>query len=214
MNVLVAGANGYTGRLIIQKLAADGGHHPYAMVRNAEQAELLKKLGAEQVIVADLEAQDLREAVNGCDAVIFAAGSGSKTGPEKTITVDQEGAKRLIAAAKAGGVRHFVMLSSIGAEHPYGAIKHYHEAKGKADRYLKESGLDYTIVRPGRLTHDAAKGTVEIQTHFENHEGRDIPRADVAHVLVASLDKPHVKNKTFEVLSGQVAIEEALQDVQ
>jgi len=218
MNVLVAGANGHTGRLVIQRLASDDVHHAYAMVRNEDQAEALKSLGAEQVVVADLEAQDLNVAVKSCDAVIFAAGSGSKTGPEKTIAVDEEGANKLADAAKVNGVKRFVMLSSVGADEDIkdynGPLKHYVEAKGKADRYLQESGVDYTIVRPGRLTHEPATGKVDIRKHYEyeEHEGRSISRADLADVLVACLDNPHVKNKTFEIYSGQDPIDKALQD--
>jgi len=218
MNVLVAGANGHTGRLIVQKLALDGVHHAYAMVRSEDQVESLKNLGAERVIVADLEAQDLSAVVRGCDAVIFAAGSGSKTGPEKTIGVDEEGANKLVDAAKMNGVKRFVMLSSVGADGDIkdynGSLKHYVEAKGRADRYLQESGVNYTIVRPGLLTHAPAKGKVDIRKHYEyeEHEGRSISRADLAHVLVASLDNPHVKNKIFEMYSGQDPIDKALRD--
>ncbi|MBA4495656.1 SDR family oxidoreductase [Paenactinomyces guangxiensis] len=209
MKVLIAGANGYTGRNIVEFMSQRTGHEAYAMIRHSDQAEKMMELGAAGIIVADLE-QDLSEAVQGMDAIIFAAGSGSKTGPEKTISVDQEGAKRLVDAAKENGIKHFVMLSSIGADRPHGKIKHYLEAKGIADEHLKKSGLTYTIVRPGRLTHEPGKGRIELVDHFEKPQGRDIPRADVAHVLVASLDIDNVKNKTFEILSGDEKIEEAM----
>lgn len=211
MKVLIAGANGQTGQLLIKKLAEDKRHHPYAMIRTKEQEGKLKELGAEGVVLADLE-KDLTEAVKGMDAVIFAAGSGGKTGPEKTIAVDQNGAKRLVDAAKGEGVKHFVMLSSIGADHPDGAIKHYHEAKGNADKHLRESGLSYTIVRPGGLTLDKANGTIELTKHFTNRDGRNIPRADVAHVLAAALDIDNVKNGVFEILSGDEKIEDAMKN--
>ncbi|OJF16561.1 MAG: NAD-dependent dehydratase, partial [Bacillaceae bacterium G1] len=145
MKVLIAGANGHTGRLIVERLGKSPQYEAYAMIRDAAQAETLKQLGAKEAIVADLEG-DVSHAVKGMDAVIFAAGSGSKTGPDKTISVDQEGAKRLIDAAKKAGIAHFVMLSSYGAGDPDALpnLGHYLKAKGEADRHLIESGLTYT----------------------------------------------------------------------
>jgi len=128
MKVLVVGANGHTGRLLVEYLANNSDHHPYAMVRNENQEKDLMEIGAVEVVVADLE-EDIGRVTNGMDAIIFAAGSGSKTGPEKTIAVDQEGAIKLIDAAKSSGVQHFVMLSSIGADDPQGPIEHYLKAK-------------------------------------------------------------------------------------
>jgi uncharacterized protein YbjT (DUF2867 family) len=211
MKVLIAGANGHTGRLIVELLGKSNRHEAYAMIRDAAQAEKLKQLGAKEAIVADLE-EDVSHAVKGMDAVIFAAGSGSKTGPDKTIAVDQEGAKRLIDAAKKEGIAHFVMLSSYGAGDPHALpnLAHYLIAKGEADRYLEASGLTYTIVRPGYLSFEPPTGKVEIAKHFDSVAGRDIPRADVAQVIVSSLEIENAKNKTFEFLSGNQPIQDAL----
>ncbi|MBS4202288.1 SDR family oxidoreductase [Bacillus sp. FJAT-49732] len=210
MKILVVGANGHTGRLLIEYLANNSDHHPYAMVRSNTQEEELMKLGAVEVIVADLE-EDVSKVTIGMDAVIFAAGSGSKTGPDKTITVDQEGAKKLVDAAKASGVQHFVMLSSIGADDPQGPIEHYLMAKRKADDYLKNSGLTYSIVRPGHLTHDKPTGKVGLAEKIELMDERSIPRGDVAHVLATSLEIDNTKNKIMEILSGDKEIELALE---
>lgn len=210
MKVLIAGANGHTGRLLVEYLANHSDHHPYAMVRDEDQVKEMRELGAVDVIVADLEEFD-GEIVNGMDAVIFAAGSGSKTGPDKTISVDQEGAIKLIDAAKASGVEHFVMLSSMGADDPQGPIEHYLTAKRNADDYLKNSGLIYTIVRPGPLSHDDPTGKVEIGELIELVEDRTIPRADVAHVLCSALELPNLQNKSFELISGDKDIKKALE---
>lgn len=212
MKVLVVGSNGHTGRLLIEYLANNTDHHPYAMVRNEEQVESLREMGAAEVIVADLE-DDISNVTEGMDAVIFAAGSGSKTGPDKTITVDQEGAIKIIDAAKNSGVKHFIMLSSIGTDDPQGPIEHYLTAKRKADDYLKNSGLTYTIVRPGSLTFDEPTGKVELAEKIELVDKRNIPRADVAHVLCLSLDIENAKNKCFEILSGEKEIELSLQNL-
>ncbi|SFI89074.1 SDR family oxidoreductase [Thermoflavimicrobium dichotomicum] len=211
MKVLVAGANGHTGRLIVELLGKSHHHEAYAMIRDRAQAEKLKQLGAKETVLADLE-KDVSHAVKGMDAVIFAAGSGSKTGPDKTITVDQEGAKRLIDVAKKEGIAHFVMLSSYGSGDPYALpnLAHYLKAKGEADQYLIASGLTYTIIRPGYLSFEPPTGKVEIAKHFVSIEGRGIPRADVAQVIVSCLDIENAKNKTFELLSGNQAIQDAL----
>ncbi len=210
MKVLIAGANGHTGRLTVELLGESNIHEAYAMIRDAVQAEILEQLGAKEVVVADLE-KDLAHAVKGMDAVIFVAGSGSKTGPDKTVSVDQEGAKRLIDASKKEGIAHFVMLSSMGADQPQGKLEHYLKAKAEADSYLKESGLTYTILRPGYLSFDQPTGKIEMmEEQKEIVEGRTIPRADVAQVIVSSLESEYAKNKTFTFLSGDQTIQDAL----
>ncbi len=161
-------------------------------------------------VVADLEAR-LGAAVAGCDAMIFAAGSGSKTGPEKTTSIDQEGAIRLIDACAAAGVRRFVMLSSIGANNPEGqreAIRHYMRAKGGADAHLAASGLDYTIVCPGILNDDEPSGGVRLAASIG--KWGKIARDDIADMIVACLDAPNTIAKRFEILAGSCNIERAV----
>ncbi|MBO0995542.1 SDR family oxidoreductase [Bacillus sp. SD088] len=211
MKVLVVGANGHTGRLIIDYMATHTEDHPYAMIRNENQEKELMKLGAAEVIVTDLEQEIVHEITKGMDAIIFAAGSGSHTGPDKTIEVDQEGAKKLIDSAKENQISHFVMLSAIGADEPQGPIEHYLTAKKEADDYLINSGLTYTIVRPGGLTHDSSTGKVAIAEKLDIVDERQIPRGDVAHILVASLHIKNTQNKIFEVTSGDKDIEKALE---
>lgn len=211
MNVLIAGANGKTGRLIIEQIARGGEHRAIAMVRDPKQEEELEKLGA-QTVVGDLEG-DVSHAVHLADAIIFAAGSGSKTGPEKTISVDQEGAKTMIDAAKKHRIHHFVMLSSMGADQPSegpAEMEQYFKAKAIADEYLRGSELSYTIVRPGALTDGDGTGKIEAAQKIENKENRSISREDVAAVLIAALTQEETKGKTFEILSGETDIEEAM----
>ncbi|MTH53164.1 NAD(P)H-binding protein [Bacillus mangrovi] len=211
MKVLIAGANGSTGRYVIEKTAQKG-YHPIAMIRDEKQAEDLEKLGA-STIVADLEGE-LSEAVQGADAVIFAAGSGSGTGDDKTIAVDQNGAQRLIDAAKKHNVKKFVMLSSIGTDSPEEGpeeMKTYLNAKAAADQYLRDSELNYTIVRPGALTDDEGSGQIEAAKQV-NHEG-SIPREDVAEVLVECLSEESARDQTFEIISGNSGVKEAVQSI-
>jgi len=213
MNVLVAGANGTTGRQIVHLLANEANRTALAMIRKEDQIEEIKKAGGEPVL-ADLEG-NLDQAVQGVSAVIFAAGSGPKTGHDKTTAVDRDGAIALIDAAKKAGVKRFVMLSAMGSDTPNQGsegMQHYFQAKHDADEHLKQSGLNYTIVRPGALTNEAATGKIIAQNKLENPLG-DISRADVAQVLVSSLENENTYKQTFEILNGNVPIKEAISEL-
>lgn len=203
-NVLVAGANGTTGRIIINLLKKSENYQPIAMVRKQHQKDHFEKQGVSAVL-ADLE-EDLSQAVKNTDKVIFAAGSKGKN----IIDVDQEGAKRLIDAAKEAGLEKFVMLSSMGADEPAVSndLEDYLRAKQNADDYLKASALNYSIVRPGALTDDAATGKIELKEKLEKQGS--ISRADVAKTLVEVLDDKLKKNKVFEILAGHTHIEKAV----
>lgn len=207
MKVLIAGAHGNTGKTITEILSKSDQYESYAMIRKEEQTDEMKKLGANNVVVADLKG-DLSEAAKGKDAVIFAAGSQGKD----VEGVDRDGAKKLIDASKQAGVKHFVMLSSYSADNPQGDLKEYLKAKGEADDYLMQSGLTYTIVRPGGLGFEEPKGRVEIARHFKERKDTPIPRADVARVLVDCLEVEAVKNKIFELFTGDTPIKKALEN--
>jgi uncharacterized protein YbjT (DUF2867 family) len=196
-NVLVAGANGTTGRIIIDLLKKSKTYQPIAMVRKQDQKDHFEKQGVSAVL-ADLE-EDLSQAVKNTDKVIFAAGSKGKN----IISVDQEGAKRLTNAAKEAGLEKFVMLSSMGADNPevIDDLEDYLKAKQNADNYLKASGLNYSIVRPGALTDKASVGKIELKEKLE--KSGSISRADVAKILVESLEDDVRQNQTFEILSGE-----------
>lgn len=212
MHVLVIGSTRGTGNLVVRELLGRG-HQVRALVRAQDQMPALEELGATPVL-GDLEG-DLDGVVDGVDAVVFCAGSGSKTGPDATLRVDLHGAVRVIDACVAGGVRRFVMLSSIAADDPMKAsagIRHYLAAMHARDRILVASGLDATIVRPGGLTHDAGAGQVEVGLPTLGQRG-SIPRADVAAVLVGCLERDDTIGATFEVISGATPIDAALDQV-
>jgi uncharacterized protein YbjT (DUF2867 family) len=211
MKVLVAGANGQIGQYLVRMLAEEG-HEVRAMIRDEDQAQGLRELGGEPV-VADLEGE-VAHTVEGCDAVIFSAGGGPGSGAEKKETIDRGGAVKLVNAAREHGARRYVMVSAIGAADPEAgseAMQPYLFAKAQADQALQESGLDYTIVRPGSLTDEAGTGTVEAAPSLSRRG--QIPREDVARTLVVTLEKENTFGKTFEVLSGDTPIEEALTDL-
>lgn len=207
MRVLVAGANGQVGKHIV-RLLADEGHEVRALIRDESQASGLRELGGEPV-VADLEGE-VAYTVEGCDAVIFSAGGGPGSGAEKKETVDRQGAVKLIEAAKEHGARRYVMVSAMGAADPESgseAMQPYLFAKARADQTLQESGLDYTIVRPGSLTNEPGTGRAQIAPSLGRRG--EIPREDVARTIVAMLERENTFGKTFEVLSGDTPIEEA-----
>jgi uncharacterized protein YbjT (DUF2867 family) len=212
MNVLVIGANGQVGRRVVQELA-ESQHEAVAMVRKEEQVGHLKELGAAKVVLGDLE-QDFSDAFDGVDAVIFAAGSGGSTGPDKTLTIDLWGAVKAAKYAEEKGVKRFVQLSSMGTPDPDGGgekMKPYLVAKRVADDILKATDLDYTIVRPGALSNEDKSGKIEVSADgFPSMKDRSIPRADVAALLVKVLDQPNTSQKTFEVLQGDATMEEEL----
>lgn len=218
MHVLVIGATKGTGRRLVDRLQADG-HRVRALVRDTSGDEAADLAASDvEVEAGDLTDPDpaaLRRAVDGVDAVAFCAGSGSSTGPDQTLLVDLHGAVRSIDAAEQAGVRRYVMLSSIAAAAPWRheKIAHYLAAKHAADRVLAASSLDWTVVRPGGLTHEDGAGAVRIaQPTFDAADlgERTISRTDVAAVMARCLTADEAVGASFEVLTGDTPIEEAV----
>jgi uncharacterized protein YbjT (DUF2867 family) len=211
MDVVVAGGHGQIGRRLL-RLLAERGDRARGLIRNPDHAADLEADGAE-VVLCDLESDDadVAGAIAGADAVVFSAGAGPGSGPERKQTVDLGGAVKLIDAAKANGISRYVIVSSMGADNPPAGDETfavYLRAKAAADEALAGSGLDYTIVRPGGLTNDPGTGRIDAAEHL-GRRGQ-IPRDDVAAALVAVLDEPATIAKTFEVLSGDKEITAAL----
>lgn len=214
MKVLVIGANGQIGKKLVGLLKDSDEHSVRAMVRNHEQADSLKQEGIEAV-VANLEesVDNLVEAMKGCDAVVFTAGSGGHTGADKTLLVDLDGAVKSIEAAQKAGVDRYVMVSALQAhnrENWNEKIRHYYVAKHYADRTLEESGLTYTIIRPGGLTNEPGTGKISAA---ENLPRQTIPREDVAKTVYTSIGEEHTYKRAFDLVSGEDKIEEALKNI-
>jgi uncharacterized protein YbjT (DUF2867 family) len=211
MDVVIGGGHGQIA-LRLERLLAGRGDTVRGLVRNPDHFDELSAAGA-QPVLADLESEvDLGPAVAGADAVVFAAGAGPGSGEARKRTMDLGGAVRLIEAAKAARISRYVIVSSMGADHPEqasGGFRAYLEAKAGADEAVRASGLDYTVVRPGGLTDDPGTGAVDIAERL-GRRGQ-IPRDDVAAVLVAVLDAPNTIGTTFEVLGGSTPIADAVQ---
>jgi uncharacterized protein YbjT (DUF2867 family) len=214
MYVAVVGGHGKVAMRLL-KLLAGRGDRALGIVRKPEHVADLEQLGAEAAIV-DIEmaeASELAEAIDGADAVVFAAGAGPGSAPERKQTVDFGGAVKLIEASKAKGIDRYVIVSSIGAhERPDGdGFAIYLRAKHDADQALIESGLDYSIVRPGSLTDDPGSGRIAASTELGGRG--NIPRDDVAATLAATLDEPNTIGKAYEIFEGDTDIAEALKSL-
>ncbi|WP_375490736.1 SDR family oxidoreductase [uncultured Jatrophihabitans sp.] len=212
MRIVIAGGHGKIALLLAKQLA-DAGHQPVSLIRNPDHSGEVTDAGAEAV-VADLEqisASDLAGHLRDADAVVFAAGAGPNSGADRKLTVDRDGAVLLSDAAKQAGVNRYVMVSAMGADgFDAGSdevFQIYLRAKSEADAALRDSGLDWTVVRPGGLTDDQPTGKVQAAT--ETGRG-SIPRADVAAVIVAVLNKPDTIDKQFELIEGDSDIGAAL----
>ena len=208
MDVVVAGGHGQIG-LRLLALLAERGHRARGLIRNPDHAAELSAVGAEPVECDMERLDDLSECCAGADAVVFAAGAGPGSGPERKRTVDYGAAVKLMDA----GVSRYVMVSAIAAGRPQewsDQMRPYYEAKAGADERLLESGLDYTIVRPGGLTDEPGTGRVLVGTGLEYGQ---VPRDDVAAVLLAVLEQPSSIGKTFELLSGDTPVDEAVRSL-
>lgn len=218
MRVVIAGGHGKIAR-ILERMLSQRGDSVAGIVRNPAHTADLEHDGA-QAVVLDLEqasVDDVAMHLDGADAVVFAAGAGPGSGAPRKETVDRDSAMLLADAAQAAGVRRYVMISAIGAdaEAPDEAgepvFVAYLRAKGAADDDVRaRDGLGSTIVRPGLLTDDPGTGRVTIADDTGHSR---IPREDVAAVLLAVLDTPGTAGHTFEVVSGDTPIAEAVERV-
>lgn len=208
--VLVAGASGETGREILQELRGTG-MLVRALTNSHEKADALRELGADEVIVGDLlEPDDARRAVDGVDAVLCAVGTRPSLRAFYADLVDGRGVMNLTAAAREAGIERFVYESAIGVGSSkesmplWGRIVIYRplKAKNRSETYLRESGLTYTILRPGWLTNDPPTGDVVVGEGGRLPTG-NTPRADVARLMVASLSTPESEDRTLEVVSRE-----------
>lgn len=208
MKIYIAGGHGKIALLLARQLAT-AGHEPVAIIRNPAQGVDVAAVGATSVVL-DLEASSpgqIADVVTGADAVVFAAGAGPGSTPERKLTVDRDGAIKLADAAAAAGVQRYVLVSAIGADSfdasSEDVFQIYLRAKSEADAHVRGTSLDWTIVRPGGLTDDAPTGRVTIG---ETVERGSIPRADVASVLFEALANGRWVGEQFEVVSGDTPI--------
>jgi nucleoside-diphosphate-sugar epimerase len=215
MRVVIAGGHGKIA-LALERLLSQRGDSVAGLIRNPAQASDLEAAGAEAIVV-DLENSSVEEVarhVRGADAVVFAAGAGPGSGAARKETVDRAAAVLLADAAIEAGVRRYLMISAMGADRraddetsdPVFAA--YLRAKAAADEeVLARAELRTTVVRPGHLTDESGTGRVFLAPST----GRgSVPRRDVAAVLMAVLDAPETVGHTFELISGETPIADAV----
>jgi uncharacterized protein YbjT (DUF2867 family) len=209
VNVVIAGGHGKVA-MRLEKLLAERGDSPRGIIRETGQATDLEAIGAEPIVLDIENVIDITDALAGADAVVFAAGAGPGSGPARKQTVDYGGAVKLIDAAKRQEIRRYVIVSSINANQPENwseEMRPYFEAKAEADKAVAESGLDYTIVRPGGLTDDPGTGKVAVG---ERVEPGSVSRDDVAAVLAEVLRADNTIGKSFDLVGGETPITEAV----
>ncbi|XKE46111.1 SDR family oxidoreductase [Halomonas organivorans] len=209
MTTLVIGANGQIGRQFCE-LAQQAGVPIKAMIRDAAQAPWFEQRGI-ATVVADLEG-DFSPAFEGCDEVLFTAGSGPHTGADKTLLIDLYGAMRAVDLAAARGIGRFVMVSALRAEDPQAApekLRPYMAAKLAADAYLKASPLPWVILKPGRLTDEPATGRVAASLEETGGENT-VSRANVAQALLHLVQARNLVGREFRLLDGERPIGEVL----
>jgi uncharacterized protein YbjT (DUF2867 family) len=211
MDVFVVGANGQIGKQLVKLLRESSEHTVKAMVRKQEQAEAFKKLEVD-VAVACLEesVEDIAQAARGCNAIVFTAGSGRNTGYDKTLLIDLDGAVKTVEAAEKVGIKRFIMVSAIQAhnrESWHEKMLPYYAAKYYADKILEQSELTYTIIRPGGLLNEPGSGMISAA---ENIKSGFVPREDVAKTIVHSLTEENTYYKSFDLITGDIPIKEAL----
>lgn len=217
--ISIVGGHGQIARLLSRKLT-ERGHQVRGIVRSPDQFDDLRDDGTEPAL-CDLETagqSDLDEALAGSDVVVFAAGAGPNSGPERKRSLDRDGAIRSVESAVRVGAEHFVIISSMGAGDPPDDdddFSVYLRAKHDADTAVRaasdHSDIGHTVVRPGKLTDDEPTGTVQLAEHADRAE---ISRHDVAEVLAELIDSGSGRNVTFEVVSGRVAIADAVRSLE
>jgi uncharacterized protein YbjT (DUF2867 family) len=212
MEVAVVGGHGQIA-LRLLRLLSERGDRARGLIRNPDHAADVEATGATAVgaDIENLDADAIARSTAGVDAVVFAAGAGPGSGPARKHTVDYSGAVKLIEAAHMHDVSRYLIVSAIGANHPENwsdEMRPYYEAKAGADREVAESGLDYTIVRPGGLTDDPGTGLIAAAEDLGRYG--QIPRDDVAATLLGCLDDPKTIRKAFDLLSGDAPIADAL----
>lgn len=211
MKAFVAGATGETGRRIVQELV-NRNIPVRALVRDLEKARAILPDSAELVVGDVLKPESLSAALADSTVLLCATGSQPGFDPTAPYKVDYEGTKNLVDVAKAKGIEHFVLVSSVGASqlfHPLNLFWLILVWKKQAEEYIQKSGLTYTIVRPGGLKNEDNSDRVVMFTADTLSLSGSIPRTKVAQVCVEALFQPAARNKIVEVIANAEAPEKS-----
>ncbi|MHA0036474.1 SDR family oxidoreductase [Deinococcus sp. PESE-13] len=204
MKLALFGATGGVGRRVGAQAAAQG-HSVRGLVRSPEQVEQLTQGGIEPV-PGDLLGE-WESVLDGTEAVLWAAGAGARGDYQ---AIDRDALMRVTDVLKVRGPRRLVVVSSMGVDRPEQMLPFLADVlrvKAVSDSHVQSSGLDWTIVRPGGLTDTVGTGRVQVARVLP---GGMIARDDVAAVVLACLNAPNTVHQTFEVVTGEKQIPEAL----
>lgn len=194
MKVLVLGATGGTGRLIVRAAVTTKGHSIVALVRSKASANL----PGVYMIEGDVRNEGtLTRALDGCDSVVSALGTGMGFRKVDLLAVST---RALVTAMTRNGVRRFVCVSALGVGDSRGhggfvfdrlfqplLLRHACRDKESQEAAIRASSLDWVVVRPAMLTNDPARGSVRAVTDLAGIKGGKIARADVARFVVEQL---------------------------
>ena len=226
MKVAIFGAHGRVGKLIVQKIRQSYADKitPLAILRSEQQKEEPLYKGLNTSITSLTEGVGkLTEILKGQDAVVLSAGAGGK-GLDKTFAVDLDGAVKVMEASKNAGVQRFIMVSAIAAEERdfwydrIPALRSYYIAKKYADRELRSTDLNYTILQPGNLADDGETGKLAYNFTGSELSRLEFPvmkifRADVAQFAIDILQDPRSYRQTLTLLNGHRSFDEYLSDI-
>ncbi len=202
MKALVAGSTGETGRRIVEELIKRD-IPVRTFVRDITKAQEILPPSVEIVPGDVLKPETISAAMEGCTVVLCATGARPSFDPTGPYQVDFLGTKNLVDTAKAKGIEHFVLVSSMCVSqffHPLNLFWLILFWKKQAEEYLQKSGLTYTIVRPGGLKNEDNSDAIIMKTADSLFEG-SIPRQKVAQVCVEALHIPASRNKIVEVIT-------------
>ena len=202
MQALVVGATGQTGRHIVRQLVQK--NIPVrAMVRNLESAKKILPPETELVVGDALKPETIENALSDCSVLFCATGATPSLDPTGPYQVDYQGTKNLVDAAKAKGIDRFIIVSSLCVSkffHPLNLFWLILYWKKQAEEYIQNSGLNYTIVRPGGLKNDDNSDNIVMSSADTLFEG-SIPRPKVAQVCVEALTQPEAESKIVEIIA-------------
>lgn len=202
MKALVAGATGETGRRIVQELV--NRQIPVkALVRDQDKGKKVLPLEVELAVGDVLDVDSLTQGMTGCTVLLCATGATPSLDPSGPYQVDYQGTKNLVDVAKKQGIEKFVLVSSLCVSkffHPLNLFWLVLYWKKQAETYLENSGLKYTIVRPGGLKNEDNSNPILMSSADTLFEG-SIPRSKVAQVCVDSLLKDEYQQRILEIIT-------------
>lgn len=216
MKIAIIGGHGKIALHLTQRLT-DAGHAVSNFARNPAHSRNIEAHGG-SLVLFDIESGSLAALaglLEGQDAVVFAAGAGPGSGPERKWSVDRDGAMLTADAAEIAGVRRLIVISAIAADTAAPdapeVFQVYLRAKSEADASVRARDIDWTIVRPGPLTDGPATGLVEVA---KTTARREISRSDVAEVLAQLVTTGAAARRQFEVVGGTTPVADAIANLQ